>query len=163
MSYRIPTSQALADAHLSRLEGKLNQNSPLNDYAFLQVLSVTEAGQDIGLYKFAADRVKQNLTLTATKGDLDRLGNDNYTPRKQETSAILTVSLVATNGTIIPVNREFVGDSNGLRYKNETEATAGGGVVSLNLRCTETGTDGNLDVNISSNIWSRDTGNSHCD
>ncbi len=146
MAYKIPTTQDLADNHLSRLEGQINQDSPLNDKAFLRVLSVTEAGLDIGLYKYAADRVKQNLALSATADGLDRIGNDNYTPRKLETSAILTVDLIADNGTVIPVNREFVGDANGLRYKNESEVTASGGVAELDLRCTEPGTDGNLDV-----------------
>jgi hypothetical protein len=146
MSYKIPTTQSLADGHLSRLEGQLGQESPLNDKSFLQVLSITEAGFDIGLYKYAADRVKQNLALTATGDDLDRIGNDNYTPRKPATSAILIVDLVATNGTIIQVGREFVGDSNGLRYKNEAEVTAAGGMATLTLRCVDQGSDGNLDV-----------------
>lgn len=146
MSYTIPTTQDLADDHLSRLEGQLNQESPLNDKAFLRVLSLSEAGLDIGLYKYAADRVKQNLAATATGDGLDRIGNDNYTPRKQATSAVLTVDLIAVNGTIIPVNREFVGDSNGLRYKNDAAVTASGGVAELNLRCVDPGTDGNLDV-----------------
>jgi hypothetical protein len=145
MSYKIPTSQELADGHTSRLESQLGQDSPINDKAFLTVLGVIEAGFDIGLYKYAADRVKQNLALTATGDDLDRIGNDNYTPRKQETAAILVATLPATTGTVIPVSREFVGDSNGLRYKTEAEVTAVAGVATLTLRCTEAGTDGNLD------------------
>lgn len=146
MSYDIPTSQELADAHLSRLEGQLSQDSPLNDKAFLRVLAITEAGQDIGLYKYAADRVKQNLALSATREGLDRIGNDNYTPRKQEISAVLTCTLSATTGTIISVNTEFVGDSNGLRYKTEAQVTAVASVATLSLRCTEPGSDGNLEV-----------------
>jgi hypothetical protein len=146
MSYKIKTTQELFDDHLSRLESQLGQTSPINDKAFLRVLAGTEAGQDAGLYKYAADRVKQNLALTATGEDLDRIGNDNYTPRKQPVSAILIVELVAINGTVIPVGREFVGDSNGLRYKDESEVTAAGGVAELTLRCVDTGTDGNLEV-----------------
>lgn len=146
MSYRIKTTQELFEDHLSRLEGQLGQDSPINDKAFLRVLAGTEAGQDIGLYKYAADRAKQNLALSATGEDLDRIGNDNFTVRKLATAAILMVTLPATNGTIIPVGREFVGDSNGLRYKNESEETAAGGIVTLSLRCVVTGTDGNLDI-----------------
>jgi hypothetical protein len=146
MSYKIPTTQVLADSHLSNLESKLGQTSPLNEKAFLEVLAIDEAGQDSGLYKYAADRVKQNLALSATGNDLDRIGNDNFTPRKQAESAVLTATLPATTGTIIPVGREFVGDSNGLRYKVQTQAVSVLGVATLSLRCVTTGTDGNLDL-----------------
>lgn len=161
MSYKIKTTQELFDDHLSRLEGELGQTSPLNEKAFLRVLAGTEAAQDAGLYKYAADRVKQNLALTATGDDLDRIGNDNYTPRKQAVSAILTVELTAIDGTVIPVGREFVGDSNGLRYKNQSAETAVSGAVTLNLRCVDTGTDGNLDIgntlSISAQVAGADT------
>lgn len=161
MSYKIKTTQELFDDHLSRLEGQLGQTSPLNDKAFLRVIASVEAGQDIGLYKYAADRVKQNLALTATADGLDRIGDDNYTPRKQPVAAIVIVDLVATTGTIIPVGQEFVGDANGLRYKNQSEVTAVAGVAELTLRCVETGTDGNLDIDntlsISAQIAGADT------
>lgn len=161
MSYKIPTTQELADGHLSRLEGQLGQTSPINDKAFLRVLALDEAALDSGLYKYAADRVKQNLALTATADGLDRIGDDNFTPRKQATAAILIVELTAIDGTIIPVGREFVGDSNGLRYKNQSAETAVSGAVTLTLRCTETGTDGNLDIgntlSISAQVAGADT------
>lgn len=161
MSYKIPTTEELANGHLSRLEGQLGQTSPLNEKAFLRVLALVEAGFDIGLYKYAADRIKQNLALTATADGLDRIGDDNYTPRKQPVAAILIVDMTAIDGTIIPVGWEFVGDSNGLRYKNQSAETAVSGAVTLYLRCTEAGTDGNLDVgntlSISAQIAGADT------
>lgn len=145
MAYNIPTLKALFDAHLARLESELSQDSPLNEKSFLQVLAATEAGLDIGHYKFAADAALQNLALTATNDGLDRIGEDNATPRKQALVAILEADLNATTGTVIPINTEFTGDSNGLRYRTEAEVTAVAGVATLSLRCVDPGTDGNLD------------------
>jgi len=156
MSYNIPTTAQLAAAHLARLESVMGQTAPLNDRAFLRVLALVEAGLDIGHYKFAADAVLQNLALTATGEGLDRIGLDNGTPRKLAETAVLTATLPATTGTVIPQGTEFTSDSSGLRYKTDSAATAVANIATLTLRCTESGTDGNLDngeeLSISSQI-----------
>lgn len=156
MSYSIPTTAQLAAAHLARLESVMGQSAPLNDRAFLRVLSLVEAGLDIGHYKFAADAVLQNLALTATGEGLDRIGLDNGTPRKLAETAVLTATLPAVTGTLIPQGTEFTSDSSGLRYKTDSAATAVANIATLTLRCTESGTDGNLDngeeLSISSQI-----------
>lgn len=146
MSYRIPTLQELFEAHLARLESSIGQDSPTNDKAFLRVLATIEAALDIGHYKFAADAALQNLALTATNDGLDAIGNNNNTPRKLEQPAILECELNATTGTVIPATADFIGDSNGIRYRPEADVTAVAGVATLSLRCTENGTVGNLDV-----------------
>ena len=145
MPYRIPLLQELFQAHLSRLDSQIGQVSPTNDKAFNKVLAATEAGLDIGLYKFAADAARQNLALTATNEGLDRHGNDNNTPRKQAQSTILTATINAVTGTIIPQGRSFDGDSNGLRYVVEADATAAAGVATISIRCSTPGIIGNLD------------------
>lgn len=161
MSYTIPTTAQLFAAHLARLEAAIGQTSPLNDKAFLRVLAAAESGLDIGHYKFAADAVLQNLALTATGTGLDRIGNDNGTPRKSAVTALLNATLPATTGTIIPAGTEFTGDSNGIRYKTDADATAVLNVATLLLRCTESGTVGNLDIgdtlSISAQIAGADT------
>ncbi len=147
MSYTIPTVQDLYNAHVARLEARLGQNAPISDRAFIRVLAACEAGFDIGHYKYAADAVLQNLALTATGEGLDRIGNDNATPRKLAETAVLTATLPATIGTIIPANWEFVGDANGIRYLNNAAVTAvAPGTAFLTLRCSESGDAGNLDI-----------------
>ncbi len=74
MSLKLPTTQELFNTYLAQFESDLNQSSPLNDKAFLRVLAVIEAGGDQGLYKYAAERALQNLAITATGKDLDRIG-----------------------------------------------------------------------------------------
>ena len=161
MSYTIPTFSQLFADHLSRLESNLNQDSPLNDFAFLRILAAVEAGQDIGLYKYAADAAKQNLALTATNTGLDLIGNNYNTPRKQAQAAIIEADLTATTGTVIPINTVFVANTSGLRYKTTAEVTAAAGTAALTMKCVETGTDGNLDVSdtllISSQISGAET------
>lgn len=146
MAYKIPTSQILFDDHLARLEAALAQTAPSLDKSFLRVLAISEAGLDIGLYKYAADAALQNLAITATDDGLDRIGNDNSTPRQQAQTCIVTAELPATTGTVIPGSREFIGDANGLRYKTEADVTAVADVATLSLRCVDTGTVGNLEV-----------------
>jgi uncharacterized phage protein gp47/JayE len=145
MAYPIPTTKQLFDSYLSRLETQLGQDAPINDRAFLRVLSAAMSGLSIGHYKYAADRAQANLALTAVGEDLDRIGLDNSTPRKLAETAVLEATLLATTGTVIPAAREFVSDVNGLRYKTEAEVTAVAGVATLSLRCTESGTDGNME------------------
>lgn len=146
MAYNIPTTKELKESHLTRLEGQIGQDAPTQDKAYLRVQAATEAALDIGLYKYAADAVKQNLALTATADGLDRIGIDNNTPRKLAVAAIIEADLPATTGTVIPVDREFVSDSNGLRYRTTAAVTAVAGTAALTLKCAETGTSGNLDA-----------------
>jgi Baseplate J-like protein len=146
MAYSIPTTQQLYEAHLARLEASIGQQAPGLDKAFLVVLAISEAGLDIGLYKFAADAALQNLALTATGEGLDRIGLDNNTPRQQAQACIVTAELPSATGTVIPAGREFVGDANGLRYKTEADVTAAADIATIQLRCVDVGTAGNLDV-----------------
>lgn len=158
MSYRIPTTQELFDAHLARLESALGQDSPTTDVAFLRILAKLEAALDVGLYKYAADAALQNLAITATGEGLDRIGDDNSTPRKQEQPSILTATLPATTGTVIPSTTDFISDANGLRYRPESDVTSVLGVATLSLKCRTSGVAGNLDVGDTFSISSQIVG-----
>lgn len=158
MAYNIPTLSDLFTAHKSRLESAIGQDAPTNDKSFINVLAATEAGQDIGLYKYAADRAKQNLALTATGEDLSRIGNDNNVPRKAAVTAEITATLPANTGVIIPTTIDFIADANGFRYRCTTDITAVANVATLTLRCQESGSDGNLDLGDTLEIASQITG-----
>ena len=103
----IPTTQNLFDTNLANFESNLAQTSPLNNKAFLRVLSAIEANQGTGLYKLLIDRVAQNLALTATGTDLDEIGINYGVFRKDAIAAVLTYTLPGTNGTVIPVTSDF--------------------------------------------------------
>lgn len=146
MAFPIPTTKQQADLNLANFENKLNQSSPLNDKAFLRVLSVIQAAQGTGLYKFVADRILQTLALTATNGGLDAIGTNYGVIRKAAESAQLTATIPGTNGTIIPITVDFVGDANGIRYSLDSAATVASGSATLNLTAKTVGTAGNLNV-----------------
>ena len=158
MAYNIPTLQELFSAHLARLESQLGQNAPTNDKSFLRILALTEAAQDIGLYKYAADRARQNLAITATGEDLDRLGQNEGVIRKNATTAQVTATLTATTGTVIPSTIDFIADANGLLYRPIADVTAVANVATLTLQCRESGTAGQLEIGDTLEIASQISG-----
>ena len=144
MAFNIPTTAASAAQALANIESRINQNSPLLPKAFNRVISITLALLITGLYKFASERAKQNLVLTATGVDLERLGADRGVIRKAATSAVITADLPANNGTVIPVTVTFTAGVNGFRYFNNIEIIAAGGVAALTLTAEDAGAAGNL-------------------
>jgi uncharacterized phage protein gp47/JayE len=130
MAYRIPTTVELAAAFLVNFENAINQNSPLNDKAFTRVLS--------------AHAVKQNLALTATGEDLERIGAEYGVTKKQAEATVLTVEFTGT-GTVDETNA-FIGVGNGLRYPVDAPATGTGGAFAFSGTAEQPGAVGNLGV-----------------
>lgn len=146
MALSIPTTKELADQNLSRLESAIGQTAPINEQAFLRVLAVLEAMMGTSLFKYAAERARQNLAITATGTDLDRLGSEYDTTRKLSASTVLTATLPAITGTTIPATASFIGAANGIRYFLDYAVTAVEGVATLSLTAEVPGTVGNLQV-----------------
>lgn len=144
MSLNIPITQEIKDQNLANLESNLNQQAPLNNRAFLRVLSAMEAVFATSLYKYGVERALQNLALTATGEDLDRLGAEVGVFRKPAESAVLQIQLPGTNGTIIPVTVDFIGDSNGVRYFPDASSTVASGFAVIDVTAQSTGVVGNL-------------------
>lgn len=150
----IPTTQELTDQALARLEAALGQTSPVNERAFLRVLAVIEALAMTGLYKFGAERSKQNLALTATGADLDLIGAEYETIRKPATAAVVTVTLPALDGTIIPLTATFVSPATGIIYYSNATIVAAAGVATLSLTSEFAGVASNLQAGDELNIVS---------
>lgn len=146
MALTIPTTQELFDQNLARLESALGQTAPLNKKAFLRVLAAVESMAATGLYKFAAERIKQSLALTATGDGLDLIGGQFDTLRKLAASTVVTATLPAITGTIIPATAGFIAAPNGQRYFLDGAVEAVAGVATLSLTAEIPGTDGNLVV-----------------
>ena len=158
MAYPIPTLADLVAAHLARLESSLGQTSPINDKAFLNVLAATEGAEDIGLYKYAADRSRANLALTATGDDLDAIGQNEGIIRKVSVACVVVATIPATDGTIIPVNTVFIADANGSIYRTMEENIPSDDIASLNLQCSVSGSNGTLQVGDTLQISSQISG-----
>jgi len=158
MSLQLLTTQQLFDRNLANIEGKINQTSPLNDKAFNRVLSAILALSDKELQNFAVDRATANLVITATDGDLDILGSEYGVTRKPAEAAVLTITLPAVTGTVIPVTADYTGDSNGVRYFPDAAATASAGIATQNVTAQTIGTAGNLNVSDTMSIGSQIAG-----
>jgi uncharacterized phage protein gp47/JayE len=143
----IPTVKELKNQNVANIEGEINQTTPSNDKSYNKVIGGMEAVIGKALYNYAIDRAKQNLVLTATEDDLDRLGSEYGVPRKEAQSTVLTATLPGTDTTVIPSNTNFVGEANGVRYSTDTSVTIGtptAGVAEMTLTARQTGTIGNL-------------------
>lgn len=158
MALTIPTVQEISDQNISRFEAALGQSVPLNEKAFLRVLSAIEALVASGLYKYAAERARQNLAISADGDWLDLIGNEFSTPRKLAESTVLTITLPATTGTTIPATASFIGASNGVRYFADAAVIAAAGVATISVTAESPGTLGNLAVSDTLTIVSQVAG-----
>ena len=140
----IPTAAQLAADNQARFESQLGQQAPINDKAFLRVLSVLEAVLATTLYKNSIFQIKQTLAITATESGLTLLGSEFGVNRKVAVAANLTITLPGADGTIIPNTVDFVGDANGLRYRVDASATVTGGIATVSVTSNDPGAVGNL-------------------
>lgn len=138
------TTEEKAAQNLAFLESNLNQESPLNDKSLLRTLAAMSALNDTSFEKFAAERALQNFAITATGDDLDIIGDEFKTPRKQAEATVLTASLPAADLTVIPIGTDFIGDANGFKYFSDAESTASSGAALISMTADTAGTDGNL-------------------
>lgn len=146
MAYPILTTQELVDLFKANIESSINQTTPPVDIAFNNVIATIQAMCATGLYKYAADRAKANLALTASEPDLEIIGSEFDVIRKPAESAVFEITLPGTNGITIPATVSFIGTSNGARYFPDASAIITGGVATLTVTAEIAGVNGNLNV-----------------
>jgi hypothetical protein len=144
MAQNFPELTQLKAAYLLEFEGRINQESPLNNKAFLRILSSVLAMIAVLLRVEIVGASKENLAITASRAGLIDIGNEYDTPIKDEVSAILLADLPATTGTVIPANTNFTSVDTGVLYFNTTSVTAAAGVAALSLTSRSPGVIGNL-------------------
>lgn len=144
MSLETKTTQELKDQYLANFENKLGQESPLNDPAFLRVLSANQALLTKEMIKLAQSRSRANLALTAFGTELEEIGAEYGVNKNPAQAAVLNISLPAADLTVIPQTIIFTGDSNGVQYFPDNEATASGGEALMTVQADITGVAGNL-------------------
>jgi hypothetical protein len=142
----IPTTKQVTETTVANFEAAINQKVPLTPQAFLRVLAAASAMNHTGLYKFGADRVKENLAVSASEEGLTVLGAEYSTPRKGETPAQLKVRIPADPGTVIPATNKYVGTANGELYTPDADAAETGGFIEQDITADDPGTNGNLGI-----------------
>lgn len=146
MALRIPTTQELTDRNIARLESALNQTVPDTDKAFLKVLAAMEALIGTELNRFAIERAKQNLALTAGEEALEVLGEEYGVPRKAARACQLDIAVAADPATSVPITASFTGDPNSEKYNPNAGASESGGIIGLTVTAETPGIVGNLVV-----------------
>lgn len=146
MSIKILTTKELSDQNLAGLEGAIGQTSPIADKAFLRVLAAVLALGHTGLYKYAAERAKQNLAQTATGSDLDLIGAEFDVTRKASETAVIEATVTGLDETIISATSSFIGDANGVRYYVDSSVEIVGGTATISLTAEVSGVAGNLQI-----------------
>jgi len=144
MAIDIPTTTEINEQNISNFEVRIGQTIPTNDRAFVRVLSAIEAGLFTSHYKYAVDRILQNLALTATGDDLDRIGTNYRVYRKAAIAWVGTIDQPAANGTTIPITVDYVADASGIRYIVNAAAVAAGGSATVSVTAAEPGENGSL-------------------
>ena len=146
MAIQIPTTLEIIEQNIAKYESKLNQTVPSNDKSFVKVDSAIEGALQTALYKYAIERAKQCLALTATGEDLDNIGQEYDVIRGNSQATVLEIELSGTNGVTILSTNDFKGDSNGVRYTIDASGTISGGSVTLSVTASVLGVIGNLIV-----------------
>lgn len=146
MAQSFPTASQLKAAFLAEYESKLNQDSPLNNKAFLRICAVILSLIAMLIQREVTINTKENLAITASREGLISIGDEYDLPIKVEVSTVLTVTMPATTGTVIPALSNFVGDNNGVLYFDASSRTAVADVVTMSLTSRTPGVLGNLQI-----------------
>jgi len=144
MAFNIPTTKETFDSLLANIESRINQASPLLARAFNRTIAASLSLVITGLYKFAANRAKQSLALTASGDDLHNIGLDRSVIFRGPVAAVVTADILGTDGTVISSTISFTADANGLRYFPSSSQVISGGTAALTLTCETVGAEGGL-------------------
>lgn len=144
MAIDIPTTAEISEQNIANFEVRIGQTIPVNSKAFVRVLAAIEAGLFSTHYKYAVDRILQNLALTASDEDLDRIGTNYRVYRKAAIAFVGTITQPAANGTTIPITVDYVADASGIRYIVNASTVAAGGSSTVTVTAAESGVNGNL-------------------
>jgi len=144
MGIEIPTTKQITDRNVANFEQRLNQTVPQVSKAFYRVLSAIEALGYTELYKFGVERALQNLALTATGEDLDRIGSEYGINRKPAEPWEGQGTTQGIGGTIIPAGTQYVSNFNQAIYFTIASAEVVGSTAVFDLRSQASGNDFNL-------------------
>lgn len=144
MAFQTLTAQELFDNSLAYIESRIGQTTPTADKSFNRVLSSLLAILLSILLKFATDRAKECLTISASIEGLTVIGQGRNIPQKEAQAAVLTFTVPGVNGTIIPTSVNYIADSTGVRYIPDAPATITGGLATITATAQTAGAVGNL-------------------
>lgn len=143
-----PSFSFLQATFLQEFEGKIGQDSPLNNKAFLRICSYVWAIIAMLLQREVGQNTKENFAISASRDQLINVFGVEYElPIKAATGAVLNIDLPTTSDpTTIPALTNFTGTDNGILYYDASSRTSAAGSVVLQVTARTTGVIGNLAV-----------------
>lgn len=145
MAVRILTTQELTDLAITLFESKLNQTIPALAKAFFRVVAVVLATSHTGLYRYAVERVIQNLALTATEEDLELIGREYGVVRKPAETCQLEISIDGIGAPTVPITTDWISDTNLSRFDMDAAKTLGVGPPAT-ITAQVSGPDPNMEI-----------------
>lgn len=144
MAFVTQTIQQVFDSGLAFIESQINQETPGADKAYNKVLAGFMSLLFGSLLKFATDRAKEALTISASIAGLTVIGQGRNITRQPATSTVLIFTVPAVTSTVIETSVIYTGDSNGVRYKPNAQVVAVAGVATITATALTPGVVGNL-------------------
>lgn len=146
MAFQTQTTQELFDNALAFIESRINQTTPAADKAFNKVQAGLLSILLSILLKFATDRAKEVLTISASIEGLRVIGQGRNIEEKVAESAVITFTVPALTGTVIETSVIYTADDTGVRYRPDAQVTAIANVATIQATAETPGTVGNLSV-----------------
>jgi uncharacterized phage protein gp47/JayE len=144
VAYAIPDARELIDRNLANIEQNLNEKSPPAEKSFNRVWATVEGLSMSGLYAFAADRVRDNLAISASEAGLETLGEEYDLPRRGAIPWRGKAAIPLTHGQTLYAGTVYIGGQ-GLKYETLQNVTGGpDNTAAVTLQCADSGPAGNL-------------------
>jgi len=146
MAFQTQTVQELFDSSLAFIESKIGQETPTADKAYNRILAGLLSMLLSILLKFATDKAKEVLTISASIVGLRVIGQGRNITEKEAVSAVIVFTVPATTGTIIDTSVIYTADDTGVIYHPDAQVTAVAGVATITATAETQGVVGNLSV-----------------
>ena len=145
MAFQTQTIQEVFDASIAYLESRINQKTPAAEKAYNKVLANMLAMQSGQQLKYASDRAKEVLTISASIEGLTVIGQGRDIIRKPATSSVIVFEVPATSGTIIETSVIYTADDTGVRYRPDVQVVASvSNIATITATALTPGVVGNL-------------------
>jgi uncharacterized phage protein gp47/JayE len=145
MGQNTPTTQSIYDKYITSIEGFTNQETPSADRSYNKAQASSLSMFHTSLAKYAAEKTKECLTISASLDGLEVIGQGYGIPRKPAESAVIIFDVPALNGTTIGTDVIYKSLDTGVEYRPDAPVTAGASnIATITATATTAGAVGNL-------------------
>ena len=137
-----PTISTLVERISADISANITGAVTLAQKSVLRTLGRIYAGAVHLLYGFVDNLANQLFATTASTTFLDQIGSEFGVVRNAATSAVGTITITGTAGTLIPAGTELQ-NTEGFKYTTDADATIGAGTITVAVTASVAGVDSN--------------------